>query len=79
MQVSHPSVTGFNVGDKVKVQFQGYDPQGRLLVSHKVLLPPPPSPSPANRASNERQNRASVPRQQPSTAAKDNIDAEIKV
>lgn len=41
IQITHPSVTGLKIGDKLNIKFLGRDRLGRLVFSRKALLPPP--------------------------------------
>ena len=39
--LTHRSVSGLKVGDKLNIKFMGCDQLGKLFFFHKALLPPP--------------------------------------
>ena len=69
IQISHPSMSGLKVGDKVKVQVEGRNSLGRLMISRRPLLSPPES--------NIFQPAAS--RQQNSTASENDANTKVRV
>ena len=65
-------MSGFKVGEKIKVQFKGYDALGRIRLSRKSLLPLPTlAESALSAESGVSQPEGTVPGQQNSTDRND--------